>query len=126
MPVLSCLFVFFFNDTATTEIYTLSLHDALPICLGSPCKSASSHCTTRLPSWSIRACNWLALAWAGLLSGGLAPWADTCQLLAGGGASRSKKASMQAGLSRWARVRLLWLSKLLTTAVMMHDVALSE
>src|SRR2546430_11358775 len=25
---------FFFNDTATTEIYTLSLHDALPISLG--------------------------------------------------------------------------------------------
>src|SRR2546430_15392847 len=25
-------FFFFFNDTATTEIYTLSLHDALPIC----------------------------------------------------------------------------------------------
>src|SRR3712207_6974995 len=25
------LFLFFFNDTATTEIYTLSLHDALPI-----------------------------------------------------------------------------------------------
>src|SRR3712207_7049564 len=25
-------FMFFFNDTATTEIYTLSLHDALPIC----------------------------------------------------------------------------------------------
>src|SRR5436853_6488052 len=24
--------MFFFNDTATTEIYTLSLHDALPIC----------------------------------------------------------------------------------------------
>src|SRR5260221_3733807 len=33
---LFCLF-FFFNDTATTEIYTLSLHDALPIC---PCRSA--------------------------------------------------------------------------------------
>src|SRR2546422_1178115 len=31
--VLSFLrFFFFFNDTATTEIYTLSLHDALPIC----------------------------------------------------------------------------------------------
>src|SRR3712207_7902681 len=28
---LKFLFVFFFNDTATTEIYTLSLHDALPI-----------------------------------------------------------------------------------------------
>src|SRR2546430_11138501 len=27
----SILFFFFFNDTATTEIYTLSLHDALPI-----------------------------------------------------------------------------------------------
>src|SRR2546429_2634635 len=27
-------FFFFFNDTATTEIYTLSLHDALPIYLG--------------------------------------------------------------------------------------------
>src|SRR6266508_6405596 len=28
-----CFLFFFFNDTATTEIYTLSLHDALPICL---------------------------------------------------------------------------------------------
>src|SRR5256885_8682974 len=27
---------FFFNDTATTEIYTLSLHDALPISVGEP------------------------------------------------------------------------------------------
>src|SRR3712207_8060242 len=26
-----CCYFFFFNDTATTEIYTLSLHDALPI-----------------------------------------------------------------------------------------------
>src|SRR5256886_17090387 len=32
--VLVCIF-FFFNDTATTEIYTLSLHDALPISGGS-------------------------------------------------------------------------------------------
>src|SRR2546430_14983272 len=31
-------FFFFFNDTATTEIYTLSLHDALPI---SPCPRTS-------------------------------------------------------------------------------------
>src|SRR2546428_10099645 len=35
MIVLSIyLFFFFFNDTATTEIYTLSLHDALPISVG--------------------------------------------------------------------------------------------
>src|SRR5256885_13312105 len=33
----SLIFFFFFNDTATTEIYTLSLHDALPI---SSCTSA--------------------------------------------------------------------------------------
>src|SRR2546425_3995570 len=32
--ILLFLFFFFFNDTATTEIYTLSLHDALPILLG--------------------------------------------------------------------------------------------
>src|SRR2546430_2950398 len=29
--ILLSIFLFFFNDTATTEIYTLSLHDALPI-----------------------------------------------------------------------------------------------
>src|SRR3989337_3729615 len=33
--VVLALCVFFFNDTATTEIYTLSLHDALPISLRS-------------------------------------------------------------------------------------------
>src|SRR2546427_306127 len=32
-PLSSLFFFFFFNDTATTEIYTLSLHDALPIVL---------------------------------------------------------------------------------------------
>src|SRR5690348_17975093 len=36
------VFCFFFNDTATTEIYTLSLHDALPICVGIV-QSTSSH-----------------------------------------------------------------------------------
>src|SRR6267143_7242405 len=41
-----CLFFFFFffNDTATTEIYTLSLHDALPI--SSPRCSTSCRCPT--------------------------------------------------------------------------------
>src|SRR2546423_4234841 len=38
MPI--CIF-FFFNDTATTEIYTLSLHDALPISgLPAPARAA--------------------------------------------------------------------------------------
>src|SRR2546429_5913446 len=39
------MFFFFFNDTATTEIYTLSLHDALPI---SP-RAASPRRATRRP-----------------------------------------------------------------------------
>src|SRR5256885_11970668 len=36
------LFFFFFNDPATTEIYTLSLHDALPICCAAAGKSATA------------------------------------------------------------------------------------
>src|SRR5215217_8341287 len=42
---------FFFNDTATTEIYTLSLHDALPISMGSGAAmpvSVVKGCITRL------------------------------------------------------------------------------
>src|ERR1043166_6776177 len=40
--------LFFFNDTATTEIYTLSLHDALPI---SRHPSSSRRTRTRRESW---------------------------------------------------------------------------
>src|SRR2546429_7249536 len=39
VAAMKCYLFFFFNDTATTEIYTLSLHDALPISIsggGSP------------------------------------------------------------------------------------------
>src|SRR5256885_5483246 len=39
-------YFFFFNDTATTEIYTLSLHDALPISAFSTCPSVT-RCTSR-------------------------------------------------------------------------------
>src|SRR5438132_11267843 len=35
---LHLVLLFFFNDTATTEIYTLSLHDALPILLAFACR----------------------------------------------------------------------------------------
>src|SRR5256886_17688701 len=44
--LLFIFFFFFFNDTATTEIYTLSLHDALPI---------SSACQPRIFGWHSRA-----------------------------------------------------------------------
>src|SRR3989449_6275639 len=40
-------FFFFFNDTATTEIYTLSLHDALPICLLESLDPQSSYLSPR-------------------------------------------------------------------------------
>src|SRR2546425_1911091 len=41
--------IFFFNDTATTEIYTLSLHDALPISI--PRRRSPPLCDER-PAWS--------------------------------------------------------------------------
>src|SRR3712207_7017180 len=41
-------FIFFFNDTATTEIYTLSLHDALPI---SERHAARAWLRTTGPAW---------------------------------------------------------------------------
>src|SRR6267378_8512095 len=45
----SSFFFFFFNDTATTEIYTLSLHDALPI------STCHQRCPLfSLPSWRNR------------------------------------------------------------------------
>src|SRR5215204_7088469 len=56
---LSILFLcFFFNDTATTEIYTLSLHDALPISPGRTyrprCRSARGLPSTRRDRKSTR------------------------------------------------------------------------
>src|SRR2546426_3071709 len=48
-----CIFFFFFNDTATTEIYTLSLHDALPISVGTTLDEAekilAQHRIEKLP-----------------------------------------------------------------------------
>src|SRR2546430_10196226 len=48
-------FFFFFNDTATTEIYTLSLHDALPI--SNTCGSTSADPTSWRPASQKRATN---------------------------------------------------------------------
>src|SRR5689334_24658286 len=44
------LVVFFFNDTATTEIYTLSLHDALPISSRSPTRGRTRSSASRSSS----------------------------------------------------------------------------
>src|SRR2546430_13249949 len=48
---------FFFNDTATTEIYTLSLHDALPISAAMPPATSLPWCPRRT-----QLC-WIAQAW---------------------------------------------------------------
>src|SRR2546430_15584268 len=48
-------FFFFFNDTATTEIYTLSLHDALPIYLAVGCLSRTPY--ARYPEYHTSADN---------------------------------------------------------------------
>src|SRR5471032_3560078 len=42
--MVDCFFFVFFNDTATTEIYTLSLHDALPIYWDAPGRAAWGFC----------------------------------------------------------------------------------
>src|SRR2546422_7998412 len=56
MRELFIMLFFFFNDTATTEIYTLSLHDALPISGDRPCRPAAHSSSS--PSRS-----WLTLPW---------------------------------------------------------------
>src|SRR5260221_5775171 len=69
-------FFFFFNDTATTEIYTLSLHDALPICRITPMftlnrmhdENSSRLFINRIPTTTflpVLASVWLALCGCG-------------------------------------------------------------
>src|SRR2546422_7377386 len=70
--MLRSFFFFFFNDTATTEIYTLSLHDALPISLSTSSTASSGprlrtryHAprrSTLAMSWRRRAQRWLGVS----------------------------------------------------------------
>src|SRR2546427_3226947 len=48
-------FFFFFNDTATTEIYTLSLHDALPICFPLQISTPAPGLPVQLGAWRFSA-----------------------------------------------------------------------
>src|SRR5580698_11395346 len=52
----SSVFFFFFNETATPEIYTLSLHDALPISPSHPAESTETQTgpVAQWPSWPDR------------------------------------------------------------------------
>src|SRR5256885_11359645 len=51
---ISCFSFFFFNDTATTEIYTLSLHDALPIFPFFPWREGRRLLGGVAPTWLVR------------------------------------------------------------------------
>src|SRR2546430_13228977 len=48
VTIVRAFFFFFFNDTATTEIYTLSLHDALPIFIPTACPCGAT-CPQAVP-----------------------------------------------------------------------------
>src|SRR3712207_8629214 len=64
---------FFFNDTATTEIYTLSLHDALPISRCCPAHAAppivSVSATNASEDWFMRLVRFGGLVWSELYTG---------------------------------------------------------
>src|SRR2546422_11455922 len=53
LAILSICLFFFFNDTATTEIYTLSLHDALPIHILFTEGTPASFDSTAYGRWSL-------------------------------------------------------------------------
>src|SRR2546430_9926093 len=68
-----CLFFFFFNDPATTEIYTLSLHDALPIScsLGSLFAESRARLFRQMRNRSLSPCSFGCLFNVPLRSGSL-------------------------------------------------------
>src|SRR3712207_7981391 len=73
------VFFFFFNDTATTEIYTLSLHDALPICRRRRCDSVK----VSRRAWFPPANGWGSCGprsrRAGLYTPASTPWPRSCR-----------------------------------------------
>src|SRR2546422_10949012 len=95
-----CTF-FFFNDTATTEIYTLSLHDALPICpLSTPAlqKITAATCiesSTRMGNSMFAA----AALKTGMKEGVAASYDRLAELLASLGARGMEKGARE----RWAK-----------------------
>src|SRR6266487_6700845 len=71
--ILQLSFFFFFNDTATTEIYTLSLHDALPIsAAGISMFRSTDRPGSGLAGWKIRTVGG-ALRWSTIWSNGRYP-----------------------------------------------------
>src|SRR3989441_5684030 len=79
-------FFFFFNDTATTEIYTLSLHDALPI-------STNVSLSDFVPSNT----TFQSATGGGTLTGGVVTW-NIGSIAAGGSGSRQFTVTINAGV----------------------------
>src|SRR2546422_7853726 len=103
-PYCSTSCFFFFNDTATTEIYTLSLHDALPICSRRPRR------TSRLPLLPVPAA-----------SPSRAPWCARSGVCAPGAAGRLRSEEHTSELqSRLHLVCRLLLEKKNTAASRAH------
>ena len=95
MELLFSLLFFFFNDTATTEIYTLSLHDALPISADTMRVSfvapsvAFAHAREgKMKNWSKIALGTLAVLLSFCILGGVFLWysgvGDSIRSFAGG------------------------------------------
>src|SRR5256886_6723699 len=78
---------FFFNDTATTEIYTLSLHDALPIWVG----RAAGSPVAAPPSSSV-----LRSSFAVMPGGGPSPSSETARRTAGPRRSEEHTSELQS------------------------------
>src|SRR3712207_8423010 len=86
--------VFFFNDTATTEIYTLSLHDALPI--SGDAEPSASRSASR-PRARVRSRERLTVARS------TSVWSSSCP----GGASRSEEHTSELQSRQYLVCRLL-------------------
>src|SRR3712207_7818251 len=94
--------LFFFNDTATTEIYTLSLHDALPICADhllfpGPHGKDLNRSVMKLPCWAARSS-------AGARSARTSPSAPRCRSPPG---SRSEEHTSELQSRQYLVCRLL-------------------
>src|SRR2546425_5720548 len=97
---------FFFNDTATTEIYTLSLHDALPI----------SMILFRMNRLSRFLCSLLPLiAWAPVLGQDIIPFSEIKTGMKGIGKTRSEEHTSELQSLAYLVCRLLLEKKKNTT-----------
>src|SRR3989441_5307659 len=89
-------FFFFFNDTATTEIYTLSLHDALPI-------STNVSLSDFVPSNT----TFQSATGGGTLTGGVVTWSIGAIAAGGSGSRRSEEHTSELQSLAYLVCRLL-------------------